>query len=235
MRAREWREKNRGGVPRERRAEGAAGMVISNSQVAIGEGAQVNVCREPLTRRVKGRKAKAKVKAKGKGKGKRTRGHVSDSDAGEPQQGSWSPSSFVQMYNKMEEQYMWRLPSGAFVETILYEKIKTADRECLAHSFVLDVKNKKVEALFEPSDWRAILERVPEWPVVGGEAVEFMKGFMSVRTAAGLRERLAEAKYLPEGEKYDREEHYDCYWIHMVITMLYVYNSPRTDTAVCGE
>ncbi|KAI5846631.1 hypothetical protein DFP73DRAFT_395187 [Morchella snyderi] len=192
-------------------------MVINNSQVAIGDGAQVNINREPAKAKAKS-KTRSKVKSKSKRKCKRAPSEVSDSD-GEAHPG-WSPSSFVQMYSKMEEQFMWKLPSGSFVETVLYQKLKSADRECLAHSFVLDVKNKNVEKLFKPSDWSAILEKVPAWPAVDGEAAEFMKEFKGVGTAAELREMLAAAAYLPAGKTYDREKHYDRYWIHMVITML---------------
>lgn len=35
-------------------------------------------------------------------------------------------------------------------------------------------------------------------------------------------QKLGTTLYLLLGEPYDPEKHYDCYWIHMVITMLYV-------------
>lgn len=192
-------------------------MVIRNSQVAIGDNAQVNVnTRPPSKARVKAKtKAKSKPKAKGKGKGKRTLGELGD--AGHC---GWTPSSFVQMYDKMEEKFMWKLPSGAFVETVIYEALKDADHESLAHSFVLDIKNSEVIGLFEPPDWESILEKVPAWPVIDTSVAELMKEFMDVRTSEGLREKLAATSYLPPGEKYNREKHYDRYWIHMIITML---------------
>lgn len=95
-------------------------------------------------------------------------------------QSTFSPSSFVQMYHKMEEGFMWKLPSGSFVETVLYDNLSSSDHECLGHSFVVDIKNKKVQELFDPGDWNAILNKVPAWPAIDSAQVEFMMELMDV-------------------------------------------------------
>lgn len=75
---------------------------------------------------------------------------------------------------------MWKLPSGAFAEQVLYEKFRKASSELLAHSFVIDIHDPTVEVLFEPGDWQAILKKVPAWPENDQSLVESMKRFWKV-------------------------------------------------------
>lgn len=43
-----------------------------------------------------------------------------------------------------------------------------------------------------------------------------------VKTASELRLVLDTTSYLPKDESYDREKHYDRYWVQLVMAMLYV-------------
>lgn len=75
---------------------------------------------------------------------------------------------------------MWALPSGTFVEAVLYDKLHDASHESLGHSFVIDVFDPNVERLFDPCDWEAILRKVPEWPENDRLLGESMKKFHQV-------------------------------------------------------
>lgn len=75
---------------------------------------------------------------------------------------------------------MWKLPSGAFAEQVLYDKFRKAGSELLAHSFVIDIHDPTVRGLFEPDDWQAILKKVPAWPENDQSLVESMKRFWKV-------------------------------------------------------
>lgn len=136
---------------------------------------------------------------------------------------------------------MWELPSGAFAEEVLYDKFKGASSELLAHSFVIDIHDPTVKISFEPGDWQAILKKVLEWPENDRSLTESMKRFWKVvspfvfpsadantdrakqvKTPAELRLVLDTTSYLPKDEPYDREKHYDRYWVQLVMAMLYV-------------
>lgn len=43
-----------------------------------------------------------------------------------------------------------------------------------------------------------------------------------LKTPAELRMVLDTISYLPKGESYDREKHYDRYWVQLVMAMLCV-------------
>lgn len=142
---------------------------------------------------------------------------------------------------EMDRSSMWELPSGAFAEEVLYNRFKSTSSELLAHSFVIDIHDRTVETSFKPIDWQAILKKVLEWPENDQSLTESMKRFWKVvillcfcmptqaltcakqvKTASELRLVLDATSYLPKDESYDREKHYDRYWVQLVMAMLYV-------------
>jgi len=76
---------------------------------------------------------------------------------------------------------MWKLPSGDFIETILYNRLRNATHECLGHSYIIDTNDPAIEKLFHPSDWDAILTKVSKWPENDIKLLDSMKRFVKVR------------------------------------------------------
>lgn len=81
---------------------------------------------------------------------------------------------------EMDKNSMWALPSGAFVEQILYNRFRGASQGSLAHSFIIDIHDHTIQDLFDPGDWEAILEKVPAWPENDTLLAQSMKGFWKV-------------------------------------------------------
>lgn len=80
----------------------------------------------------------------------------------------------------MDTSSMWKLPSGVFVEQVLYDRFKKPGPELLAHSFVIDIHDSTVKKLFEPGDWEAIIKKVPAFPKNDPLLVKSMMRFLNV-------------------------------------------------------
>lgn len=81
----------------------------------------------------------------------------------------------------METDFMWKLPSGAFAEQVLYNRFENASKESLVHSFVIDVHDHTVQDSFLPGDWQAILDTIPAWPDNDELLARSMTRFWKVR------------------------------------------------------
>lgn len=82
----------------------------------------------------------------------------------------------------MSSDCKWKLPSGLYVEDILWERFKGAPQESTAHSWVLDVRDEVTKALFTPEDWESILGEIPPLPDSEPAFVAAMMRYATVGT-----------------------------------------------------
>lgn len=88
---------------------------------------------------------------------------------------------FSECYQAMSDDRKWRIPSGVFLEDILYERFKDQQVELAVHSWVVDTCDSRVESCFDPDDWRAICDQIPPLPETDPLLVQSMRRFMNVR------------------------------------------------------
>lgn len=80
----------------------------------------------------------------------------------------------------------WQIPSGAFLEDILYENFKDHHVELAVHSWVVDTSDPQVELCFGTGDWKAICDQIPPLPETDPLLVQSMRRFMNVIEAFNL-------------------------------------------------
>ncbi|KAG0135213.1 hypothetical protein HOY82DRAFT_536906 [Tuber indicum] len=117
---------------------------------------------------------------------------------------------------------------GALTEQIIYDAFRNVP-ESLAHSYIIDISDPKIMALFNSRDWAAICEKVLEWP----ESDESLARLIDIYSNH-LRRVLNENPYPPIGETHDYDKHYDGCWIHLVFDMLHPLYQ-RRDQILLGE
>ncbi|KAL0640404.1 hypothetical protein Q9L58_000371 [Maublancomyces gigas] len=87
---------------------------------------------------------------------------------------------FSECYRAMSDDRKWRIPSGVFLEDILYERFKDQQVELAVHSWVVDTCDSRVESCFDPDDWKAICDQIPPLPETDPLLVQSMRRFMDV-------------------------------------------------------
>lgn len=87
---------------------------------------------------------------------------------------------FSECYRAMSDDRKWRIPSGVFLEDILYERFKDQQVELAVHSWVVDTCDSRVESCFDPDDWKAICDQVTPLPETDPLLVQSMRRFMNV-------------------------------------------------------
>lgn len=80
----------------------------------------------------------------------------------------------------MNNDFKWRIPSGEFLEDILYECFKDEQVELAVHSWIVDTCDPRVESCFSEDDWKAICDEIPPLPETDPLLVQSMRRFMSV-------------------------------------------------------
>lgn len=80
----------------------------------------------------------------------------------------------------MNNDFKWRIPSGEFLEDILYECFKDEQVESAVHSWIVDTCDPRVESCFSSDDWKAICDEIPPLAESDPLLVQSMRRFMSV-------------------------------------------------------
>lgn len=64
----------------------------------------------------------------------------------------------------MKPENKWKLPSGLYVEDIIYEHFQDREEQSICHSWVIDITDKTLNACFDTKDWEPIVATVPAIP-----------------------------------------------------------------------
>ncbi|CAJ0843636.1 1858_t:CDS:10, partial [Entrophospora sp. SA101] len=109
----------------------------------------------------------------------------------------------------------WKLPSGRFVEDVLYNWAVTQRSETLAHSFILDTDCQEVMDLFSLEEKEIIMntDKKSFSDVEDGVKKYIMKYY---KKNVGDLQKVLMTPYLKDGETYNPELHYDMEWIRLV-------------------
>ncbi|KAG0129986.1 hypothetical protein HOY82DRAFT_610152 [Tuber indicum] len=140
---------------------------------------------------------------------------------------SFRADILAERFKVMKETLMWKLPSGALVEKVLYDAFRNTSGELLAHSYIIDIGDPRIERLFHPLDWAAVCAKEPKWPEYDESLVTLIVKFTGLESPKHLRRILNENPYPPVGEPYVHDKHYDGCWVHLVFNMLHpLYQRP---------
>lgn len=93
---------------------------------------------------------------------------------------------FSECYKAMNNNRKWQIPSGVFLEDVLYERFKNEPVELAVHSWIVDICDPRVESCFLSDDWKAICDQVPPLPEADPLLVQSMRRFMSVSGVCGV-------------------------------------------------
>ncbi|CAG8451269.1 15324_t:CDS:10 [Cetraspora pellucida] len=122
---------------------------------------------------------------------------------------------FISRFKAINADDKWKLPSGRFVEDVLYDWAVTHRSETLAHSFILDTDCQEVMDLFSPEEKETILNTNKKFfPAVQDDIKKYVMKYYK-KNVDDLRETVMEP-YLKNGETYNSKLHYDLEWIHLV-------------------
>ncbi|KAF9419691.1 hypothetical protein BGZ76_004220, partial [Entomortierella beljakovae] len=94
----------------------------------------------------------------------------------------------------------WILESGTIVEDVLYAA--GSDENCAVfspiHSFMIDLDDRKIEALFSKADWKEIISDLPPFQHYGDDADKYIDRCMDVDTKEKLKAVLETRQQDPE-------------------------------------
>ncbi|KAF9945057.1 hypothetical protein BGZ70_004089, partial [Mortierella alpina] len=90
----------------------------------------------------------------------------------------------------------WVLESGTVVEDILYAA--GSNENCAVFSFMIDLDDPKIEALFSKADWKEIISDLPPFQRYGDDADKYLDRCMDVDTKEGLKAVLETRQQDPE-------------------------------------
>lgn len=93
---------------------------------------------------------------------------------------------FSECYKAMNNNRKWEIPSGVFLEDVLYERFKNEQVELAVHSWIVDTCDPRVESCFSSDDWKAICDQVLPLPEADPLLVQSMRRFMSVSGVSGV-------------------------------------------------
>lgn len=130
--------------------------------------------------------------------------------------------------------HRWRLSTGRYVETVLYEGCCLLDSlsfaKSLAPSFTVDLADPIVYSWFDKVERREIQESIPPMPLYTPGILSMFKSlrrFETCKTAAELREVLDTTSYSDQGQPYICERDFFCMWSDLVIRNLYLSHYPH--------
>lgn len=128
-------------------------------------------------------------------------------------------------YKSQTPSHRWHLASSRTVETVLYESCLSMTTATflasLAPSFILDVSDTTMMALFTGPEREEIMSVVPEMPTADSKMVNSLVRFFPLKTTADVRQVLAITSFLDEGEIYERGKHFDACWADLVVRLVY--------------
>ncbi|CAG8711137.1 10415_t:CDS:2, partial [Funneliformis mosseae] len=123
--------------------------------------------------------------------------------------------NFISRFKAINADDKWKLPSGRYVEDVLYDWAVTHRSETLAHSFILDTDCQEVMDLFNPEEKETILNtNKKSFPGVQDDIKKYVMKYHK-KNVSELRQIVMEP-YLKDGEVYNPKLHYDLEWIHLV-------------------
>ncbi|GBC44549.2 C2H2-type zinc finger transcription factor [Rhizophagus irregularis DAOM 181602=DAOM 197198] len=120
-------------------------------------------------------------------------------------------------YHKLHPENKWKLPSGKFVEDILYEYTINLDHESYLHSFIIDTSDETIMNLFSEPDQQHIREcNIPSEPQVDDNLLDFLLRYrqnnpQDLRRVINIDIDLS---------SYNPRRDYDYYYVHEVFSHL---------------
>ncbi|KAF9921790.1 hypothetical protein BGZ67_000245, partial [Mortierella alpina] len=90
----------------------------------------------------------------------------------------------------------WVLKSGTVVEDVLYAA--GSNENCAVFSFMIDLDDPKIEAMFSKADWKEIISDLPPFQRYGDDADKYLDRCMDVDTKEGLKAVLETRQQDPE-------------------------------------
>lgn len=117
----------------------------------------------------------------------------------------------------MRSDKKWRLPSGNYVEDILYEYAKDLPYENQLHSFIIDTSNETIMGLFNDVDHDHIItyNTSPE-PELSNELIDFLMRYRKFEPNE-MREVINSGINI---SPYDSKKHFNFHYIHQVFSQL---------------
>ncbi|KAF0377349.1 hypothetical protein F8M41_012635 [Gigaspora margarita] len=84
-------------------------------------------------------------------------------------------AEYSERYHKIRPENKWKLPSGKFVEDVLYKYTQNLEYESYLHSFIIDTSDKIVMNLFSDLDKNHInTYNIPPEPQVDDNLLDFL-------------------------------------------------------------
>ncbi|RUP51847.1 hypothetical protein BC936DRAFT_145197, partial [Jimgerdemannia flammicorona] len=120
-------------------------------------------------------------------------------------------------YMKLSNDRKWKLPSGKYVEDIIYEYGKNLPYESPVHSFIIDISKATIMNLVSEEDQDHITTHnvLPD-PEIDDELMEYLLNYRKVQPQE-MREVInAGIKISP----YDAKKHFNYHYIHQVFSQL---------------
>ncbi|RUP06167.1 hypothetical protein BC936DRAFT_140443, partial [Jimgerdemannia flammicorona] len=127
---------------------------------------------------------------------------------------------------RMRNDRKWKLPSGKYIEDVLYEYAKKLPYESPVHSFIIDTSNATVMDLFNDEDREQIMTHniLPE-PQLQDELIDHI-----IRYRKSRPEELREVVHAGFNiSPYDTREHFDYYYVHQVFSQLLMRYELRSE------
>ncbi|RIB09309.1 hypothetical protein C2G38_2146622 [Gigaspora rosea] len=110
-------------------------------------------------------------------------------------------------FKSMDEQCMWKLSTGRFVEKELYRLGQELEFEHAIHSFIIDIDDELVSSHFNDTELDEIdCAAGPHVPDLPDQIAEFLYEFVGKTRLNEIREAIKSKMF---GNNYDHENHHD--------------------------
>lgn len=132
-------------------------------------------------------------------------------------------------YASFKPEQKWRLPSGRTVEDVLHGAYNPKGPSSVStsiRSWVLDLSNPKIQALFVQEEWNAIKAEVPPLPDIDPLFANSFTRFAGIQTIEQLRHVVETTSYMDGGIKY----HYDLEWVDSLVRRYLILLEQQTLT-----
>ncbi|KAG9307537.1 hypothetical protein G9A89_000016 [Geosiphon pyriformis] len=124
---------------------------------------------------------------------------------------------FKKKYMEMRQDTKWKLPSGKYIEDVLYEYAKNLAHESSVHSFIIDTSDATVMNLFSTQDKEHIMSfRVLPDPEIEDELMDYLIKYRKFETQEMRKIVNAGISISP----YDPKKHFNHHYIHQVFSQL---------------
>jgi len=119
------------------------------------------------------------------------------------------------MYHSFDQGSKWQLPSKRYVEDCLYQGFKDISKECSAHSWIIDIREKAVQDCFTQEEWSAIIASLTKLPPLDPEIARLIDRYAKLHSVAEIHDYL-DAHGPVNSEKVSQQERLAGRWLHGV-------------------